>query len=435
MLSILIILLVSISLFCLGRKHKNNWLIKCALIVLINLLLLEIFLYGYFLFQIFKGTCFFLIGNQNTLDALIKTRLVHSVYFAQGKKNFINQVDNSLGYTVGFNKISGNYKTNQQGFRANREYSLIPPPSVLRLITLGDSFVFCDGETNDNTWQTIMESSARNLEVLNFGVPGYGLGQSYLRYLQDVLQFNPDIVLFNYTLLTSRDQVSPLEFVSANDLRMAHFYRARFKVENNILLSQGTTPYDLFDPVFRKEYLFSPLGFDEQHDFLSNKFFSISNTGLFVKELIFKRHFQDNFKEPEYDDENINLRILENILAVVKKHGSTAIFLHDRDFDQLPSRIQQLFKEYDSYVLYSNIQSLLNEQYMAHKDEKIECKKLSTPQNICSPPNLINSSGHFNAQGNQLYGEVILNILKSRNWGQGERKFRFDVKLSTFVNW
>ena len=146
--------------------------------------------------MIYQGSCFFLIGNQKVLDSLIKARLLYAIYFVQGKEYVINQVDNTLGYTIGQNKSTGAYKSNQQGFRGDREYTLFPSKDVLRMAAFGDSFVFCDGEKNEDSWPAILEKSVGNFEVLNFGVPGYGFGQSYLRFLKDGLKFNPDIIFF-----------------------------------------------------------------------------------------------------------------------------------------------------------------------------------------------------------------------------------------------
>ncbi len=145
MLSILT--LSSIFIICLiGMKFSRHPALRYTTLIAFNLLVIESIMYGYLLFLITQGNCFFLIGNQKGLDTLIKIRLIQATYFAQGKKNFINQLDNTLGYTIGENKDLGPYQSNAQGLRANRNYSSIPNPNLLRMAVFGDSFVFCDGE-------------------------------------------------------------------------------------------------------------------------------------------------------------------------------------------------------------------------------------------------------------------------------------------------
>jgi len=267
------------------------------------------------------------------------------------------------------------------------------------------------------------------LEVLNFGVPGYGLGQSYLRYLKDGLKFSPDIIFFNYLLLSDRDRISPNEWASSSNIRVAHLYRVRFRIENDVLLSQATTPYDLFDPSFRKKYLFQPLGIDSHARFGSWKIFSISNTGLALKQLAYNRSLSKNTSQTKYHDEEINDKILEHLLLTAEQNKSTFIFFYDRAFSDLPQRIQSLLKEHASRVIYVNAQKALQERYAAHGKDKVPCKRF-----LCAPEDLINASGHFNAQGNRIFAEAVLEILKKNPWGENDRKFQFDEQSRTFHN-
>src|SRR5262249_39967688 len=52
----------------------------------------------------------------------------------------------------------------------------------------------------ENTWGRELERSLGDgHQVLNFGVPGYGLGQMYLRYSKDVRPFHPDVVIVAFS--------------------------------------------------------------------------------------------------------------------------------------------------------------------------------------------------------------------------------------------
>jgi hypothetical protein len=104
----------------------------------------------------------------------------------------------SLGWSIKENGRKKLYQANSSGIRSNKEYALTPPLGVRRISTFGDSFTHCDGVSNNETWQAIMESYDSNMEVINFGVGGYGTDQAYLRYLEEGSQYKSQIVLIGF---------------------------------------------------------------------------------------------------------------------------------------------------------------------------------------------------------------------------------------------
>ena len=73
---------------------------------------------------------------------------------------------------------------NSKGLR-DREHSYDKPPGVFRIVVIGDSFVFGAGGVDPaHRFTDILQNSAKNLEVINMGVPGYGADQEYL-YLRN----------------------------------------------------------------------------------------------------------------------------------------------------------------------------------------------------------------------------------------------------------
>jgi len=106
----------------------------------------------------------------------------------------------TLGWTIKKNGASreGEYRANSQGLRADREYELVPPTNVVRIACFGDSFTHSSGVANHETWEECLTRLYPGLEVLNFGVGGYGLDQAFLRYQQDGVPFHPRIVLIGF---------------------------------------------------------------------------------------------------------------------------------------------------------------------------------------------------------------------------------------------
>ena len=103
-----------------------------------------------------------------------------------------------LGWSIIPNGTRPGYQANSQGVRANFDYSSMPAVGRTRISTFGDSYTHCDDVNNDQTWQLAMEQSRDKLEVLNFGVPAYGLDQAYLRFKKDGLQLNAHIVFIGF---------------------------------------------------------------------------------------------------------------------------------------------------------------------------------------------------------------------------------------------
>ena len=124
--------------------------------------------------------------NKKALADLLKNKMRYNIFSPE------------LGWTIKENGEKSSYRANACGFRSSKEYSFVPPSNILRIACFGDSFTHGDDVQNDATWETWLENSSTNLEVLNFGVQGYGLDQAYLRYLKDGTAFQPHIVFIGY---------------------------------------------------------------------------------------------------------------------------------------------------------------------------------------------------------------------------------------------
>jgi hypothetical protein len=92
--------------------------------------------------------------------------------------------DRELGWTWRPSSASddGVYAIDALGARGPREYGRRPSGSKRRVLTFGDSFVFCDEVAAGASFQVQLEELDPSLEVLNFGVSGYGTDQAWLRY-------------------------------------------------------------------------------------------------------------------------------------------------------------------------------------------------------------------------------------------------------------
>jgi hypothetical protein len=111
--------------------------------------------------------------------------------------------DSLLGWTVGSNRSSrdGLWHSSQEGLRSpTRGVTYLKHKGACRVALLGDSFTFGWQGTFEETWGSyLQERLGSSCQVLNFAVPGYSLGQMYLRYERDVTSWQPGLVVMSFT--------------------------------------------------------------------------------------------------------------------------------------------------------------------------------------------------------------------------------------------
>lgn len=90
------------------------------------------------------------------------------------------------------------FRINSKSIRSDREYPQSTPAGVRRITAFGDSFTHCSETTQVDCWAVQLERALPNTEVLNFGVPGYGPDQAWLRYQRDGRPFGGCAVIIGY---------------------------------------------------------------------------------------------------------------------------------------------------------------------------------------------------------------------------------------------
>ena len=97
-------------------------------------------------------------------------------------------------------------RINSDGMR-DREHSKQKAPNTLRIAVLGDSYTEALQVPFEESFCAVLEQklrecaslSERNVEVLNFGVSGYGTAQELITLRDHVWQYSPDVVLLAVT--------------------------------------------------------------------------------------------------------------------------------------------------------------------------------------------------------------------------------------------
>lgn len=90
--------------------------------------------------------------------------------------------------------------TNSIGLRGDLEFTKTKPANTLRIVCIGDSFTFGSDVDDFETWVAALDvelnQSKTRVEVLNFGVPGYGADQAALMLELRGLSYAPDLVVW-----------------------------------------------------------------------------------------------------------------------------------------------------------------------------------------------------------------------------------------------
>lgn len=127
------------------------------------------------------------LSDENRLEI---SRLLYN------KKNVV-MFSPELGWALrpGAASKDGRYRVNAAGLRAEEEYPLKPPAGKVRVAAFGDSFVFGTDVSGPETWAARISSASPRLELLNFGVPAYGLDQALLRFRAEGRKYSPAVVI------------------------------------------------------------------------------------------------------------------------------------------------------------------------------------------------------------------------------------------------
>ena len=102
----------------------------------------------------------------------------------QGDLYGVFREDPEIGYTWAPSRVSrhGWWRANALGARAEVETAVAVPAGKRRVLVFGDSFAAGTRLPGPQTWAARLQALRPDLDVVNFGVDGYGMGQSYLLF-------------------------------------------------------------------------------------------------------------------------------------------------------------------------------------------------------------------------------------------------------------
>ena len=145
--------------------------------------------------------------------------------------------NDTLGWTVGPNRRSANglYFSSAEGLRAQHQGEILKlPTNKLRVALVGDSYAFGEGVRFEDSWGHLLERNVGETQVLNFGVPGYGVDQAYLRFREDALPWKPNVAILAFPRSDLYRTIAVYPFVNWPEWDMP-FSKPRFVRSNGAL--------------------------------------------------------------------------------------------------------------------------------------------------------------------------------------------------------
>ena len=216
-------------------------------------------------------------------------------------------------------------RINSQGLR-DREHIREKPEKTVRIAVLGDSYAEAFQVQQEQAFWSVLErelgkcvaQSGKRIEVINFGVSGYGTAQELITLQRHVFDYKPDIVL--------------LAFTTGNDIRN----------NSKVLEPEKLQPFYVFknDKLLLDDSFKNRVAFSLRRSLLGKIYYNIINRSRLAqlvyqgKLIIQSRRLEKNqmpmqryenfldemiYKEPREDVWAEAWKITENLLSMIQK--------------------------------------------------------------------------------------------------------------------
>ena len=311
---------------------------------------------------------------------------------------------------------------NEQGIlNTKRVFTDKPEDGVLRIALFGDSMTRSSGPGVDKSWGYLLEKTMTNfnynIEVMNFGVGGYGIDQAYMRWEVEGKKYSPHVVIFgfypmdigrclevhklkNWGLFDGGNFFSKPRFVYADGtLKLINYPTIPIKRLLDNVESFENLQYIAYDTIYaenKKDY--------ERNFWRASYLLSFIETNL-----VDNRFSQTNYHRYDefYDPEKEGARVAIEIMKLFQKsvHEEHALFLTIL----LPMQHDLSHLKKGRPLGYTNLIDMMSQfspiihTAMQMKDYDLE--KLYVPD------------GHFSAFGNEVVAKILSEYLVQAHIG------------------
>lgn len=327
--------------------------------------------------------------------------------------------DKDLGWILQPEYRSSIYQFNSKGMRSgSKEYNFQPKDDILRIGLFGDSFIVSDDEPFDRSLGYYLEKdlNARGVkvEVLNFGVGGYGMDQAYLRWQKTGIKYNLDLVVFGFQAENVKRNLNIFRALYSHG--SFPFSKPRFtlksgklQVINSPALSTGDIGkiFESRDLADLKQYEYFYLKRQYQ-----NRLLYLFKSGSYLYERIVNCKYLNAYVErPFYklseEPSQLALKIVDIFKRDVENSGAEFLVVHlpkHGDLFTLKSGSKLPYQELLERIV-TKTETILPEHHLLKRLRAMPSSNLKY---------LFNFSLHYSGEANEIIAKTISDHLQSK---------------------
>lgn len=186
-----------------------------------------------------------IIGYSEVVFTYIhKEKVIPNLYESRGKyyfnKPFLKEVFSTSEFT-------STYITNCQGYRIGKGVNPLTPINRCDILFIGDSFTQGAQVEYDEMFSSIIEDSVRNSKVVNAGISGAGIFDSYYYFIDEGYKLSPKYVVLQLCVFNDFFNVQPREIGFKEKLvehsNLYRFLNYQINHSNNLKIGRYTEPF------------------------------------------------------------------------------------------------------------------------------------------------------------------------------------------------
>jgi hypothetical protein len=318
--------------------------------------------------------------------------------------------DPDLGWTIRPDSNKPQYRSNSQGLRATREYSLEPPAGKVRIEAFGDSFTHASNVPTGSTWEERLEGFDPGLEVMNFGIPGAEISQGLLRYRREGARYHPGVVLIgfmseniNRVVNTFRPFYFPKSGVPFTKPRFALRGGELILIPNPIQSPEGyrellRSPETVLPRIGKDDYFYQRNSKRNPLDFLP----SVRFASIFADQYLHQPTFRGGVYNTSSEAYRVTVAVLDEFYKEAAAHGSLPIIV------LFPERREIRNRREGKRVVYEPLLDELHRRGYRVVD-LLDGFQRYDPQGEMMKKKFI----HYPKSGNRMVARTILDFLES----------------------
>lgn len=316
---------------------------------------------------------------------------------------------NSRGYWYRYRDGTKHYVTmNEFGFSDSRRSIKKERP---RIALLGDSTTeFWEVDTPYRGQYVIERLLNNKIEVLNFGVRGYGTDQTYILFKNEGIHFSPDIVIYTFCINDLNDNVDS--------------YGPYFSIDpksDRLILNGYPLKYRDDPPPDPSLWKRIKAFLREDSFFYRHLMYIASDLKGTVKPL--EQHFELRPFKKEYNDDDhfrmeLTLRIISELDQFVKSHSMKFLVVEGLYKPVLDEKMKKkIIKSYGDIFDFEKPTQKLQDYFQEKNIEFLSLPKIVKEQNI--PVEILfhrEDNMHLNERGIELFSDSVVRKLRSLGW-------------------